>query len=49
MKECISYRVDHVNVMISIDGDVDDEDDDSDSKICIFTHLNLILMNSISF
>ena len=35
MKECTSYRVHYVNVMISIDGDVGDDDDDNYFKISI--------------
>ena len=42
MKEYTSYRVHHVNVMISIYGDIDDDDDVDDGKICIVTHLSLI-------
>ena len=49
MKECMSYRVHHVNVMISIDGDVNEDDDNNDFKLSIVTHLSLILIKIISF
>lgn len=48
MKECTSYRVHHVNVMISVDGNVDDDDDDNNVKICSVTYLSLILIKSIN-
>ena len=45
MKECTSYKVWHANVIVSIDSDADDNDDDNDVKICIVTHLSLILIS----
>ena len=48
-KECTSYRVHHVNVMISIYGDINNDDDGNDGEIYIVTHLSLILINSINF
>ena len=47
MKQRTSYRVHHVNVMISIYSDIDDEHDDNDGKICIITHLSLIVIKSM--
>ena len=51
MKECTSYRVHHVKVIISIDDVViyNDDDDDNDFKMCIVTNLSLILIKSIYF
>lgn len=49
MKEWISYRVHHINVMISIDGNADDDNDSNDGTICIVTHLRIILIRSIIF
>ena len=48
MIECTSYRMHHVNVMVSVYVDLDDEDDDSDRKICIVTLLSSILIKSIN-
>ena len=49
MKKCTSHRVHHVNIMISIYGDIGDDDDVNDDKICIVTHLSLMLIKSTNF
>ena len=51
MKECTSYKVHHVNIMMSIDGDADDDDDGNgnDRKIYIAIHLRIMIIKSINF
>lgn len=52
MKECTSYKVHHVNVMMSIDGDADDDDGNgngNDREICIAIHLRIMIIKSINF